>query len=300
MTSKPPFPIVCLVSAFFGAALSAFGQTPKPKGTPVDMKIDLIAWGPEIRGLYLDDAKKHKLVTAKSFTYSKPIRYSGSNLLEIQQDPTAAKISPNDPRFSGPGSKSPLGHQTDTKNSSDDPGTINKHQPSNPASPNPPTGNPTDPASGGKDLPTSSVVAHAVLPLDSKRVTILLAPEKANTFQSYVIDDDPTKLPFGRLRVHNLSSLLIALRFNGQTKAEIKPNGTIMVTPVKNHVIYELAYKIGNIWHTQENNVLAVPENLQSQMIILQNEDDYFRSSDGSKSGFLQIVTLTRTKEAAQ
>lgn len=44
----------------------------------------------------------------------------------------------------------------------------------------------------------------------------------------------------------------------------------------------------------QENNIIPVRPAEQAQMLILKSENSYFTSSDGSRGGFLQIVTLRR------
>jgi hypothetical protein len=46
----------------------------------------------------------------------------------------------------------------------------------------------------------------------------------------------------------------------------------------------------------QENNLLKVMPDEQAQMIILKSDDSYFKSSDGSRTGFLQVVTLRRSR----
>lgn len=269
---------VCLAAVMLIGTVACFAQAAnQDKGTPVTMKIDLVAWGPDIAGLTLGAAgNKKEYVTALAFRYSKAVVYAGSNLLEIHQDQeVAAQVQAANVPIS----------KNDRKSGS--------HQPS----PSPPPPPPVMPPAKAKPGDKSDVVAHAVLPLDSKRVTILLAPGKNNTYITYVIDDDPSKLPFGRLRIHNMSPLVVALRCNGKKPIEINPKGVVTVPPEKNHVIYELAYKLGETWRMQENNLLTVQDNEQAQMIILKSEDSYFVSSDGSKGGFMQMVVLRRWKE---
>jgi hypothetical protein len=128
-------------------------------------------------------------------------------------------------------------------------------------------------------------------------VTILLAPGKADTFQTHVIEDDPTKLPFGKLRIYNFCTMPIALRCNGTNLKELKTRDAFFVSPVNQQVIYELAYKKDKEWQIQENNLLPIRDDEQAQMFILQSEASFFTSSDGSRGGFLQKVVLKRRKE---
>jgi hypothetical protein len=123
---------------------------------------------------------------------------------------------------------------------------------------------------------------------------VLLAPAGGNTYQAYVINDDPTLLPLGKLRIHNLSPMTIAMRCNGQTPKEIKTRETFTTTAPNQQVIYELAYQAGDEWKVQENNMLLIRPNEQTQLIILRSTNQFFLSADGSAGGFLQTVVLRR------
>ena len=59
------------------------GQSPAE--SKVSLKIDLVSWGEDIPGLTI----KKEEVSALAFRYSKTIRYSGSQVLEISQTPGA-------------------------------------------------------------------------------------------------------------------------------------------------------------------------------------------------------------------
>ncbi|OYV00117.1 MAG: hypothetical protein CFE26_24475 [Verrucomicrobiales bacterium VVV1] len=144
---------------------------------------------------------------------------------------------------------------------------------------------------------TPDLVALAVLPTGCTRATVLLAPASDGTFVAYVIDDDPSKLPVGQLRVHNLSPTTIALRCNGGGPKELKTRESFVV-PVNNEQIsYDLAYQAGTEWKFQEHNYLRILAKDQTQMIILKSNNSFFLSSDGSSGGFLQVVTLRRSKK---
>jgi hypothetical protein len=139
-----------------------------------------------------------------------------------------------------------------------------------------------------------SVVALAKLPAGSKRATVLIAPAQGGTYQTFVIDDDPSKLPFGKMRVHNYSPFKIAVRCNGKQSMEMKTKDSFLAEPQDGTITYELAYDKEGKWKMQENNIINVAKDEQVQFIVLKSDDKYFTSSDGSRSGFLQSVTLRR------
>lgn len=147
-----------------------------------------------------------------------------------------------------------------------------------------------------KDNP--NLVALAILPAESKHVTVLLAPAAAGTYVAYVLDDDPSKLPLGRLRIHNLSPHLIAMRCNNTVTTKLQPKQAVVVEPKKREVIYELAYQKDGAWVDQENNIATVREDEQAQLIVLQSEAEFFTSNDGGRAGFLQTVILRRNKNS--
>lgn len=220
----------------------------------ISMKIDMVAWGPAVEGLTFQSGAKGEPITAQSFTYSKPVSYSGPVIMQIHK----AK-----------------------------PGAAAAVAPGQVAAPIPP-----ELAKLREKDPT--IVALAKLPPNSKRATVLIAPAAAGTYQTVVIDDDPSKLPFGQLRIHNYSPVKIAMRCNGKAQKELKTKDTFLVTPNNASVIYELAYDEEGKWVMQENNIIPVPLDEQVQLIVLKSDDDFFTSSDGSRSGFLQAVTLRR------
>jgi hypothetical protein len=220
----------------------------------VAMKLDVVAWGEDIKGLTLGSGSSGKPVTALAFRYSKPVNYSGSALMEIHQDPAAASEATE-----GSQNTAPL---------------------------------PPDLAKLRAKDPT--VVALAKLPPGSRRATVLIAPAQAGTYQTFVIDDDPSKLPFGKLRVHNYSPVKIAVRCNGKEGMEMKTKDSFLAEPKDGQVVYELAYDNQGKWKMQENNLIPVGPEEQVQFIVLKSNADFFTSSDGSRAGFLQSVVLRR------
>jgi len=251
----------------------------------VSMKIDVVAWGDEIKGLSFKSGSSKSVITALSFRYSTPVIYSGPLVMEIYQ-------SDNSPTAAAPAVKYPAEGRIIPKNPF---GSGEKDDAAIPSSPK--QGLALELEKRRQKDP--SLVALAVLPgSDCRRATVLLAPAEAGTFTTHVIDDDPSKLPVGQLRIHNLSPFLLAMRCNGNPALQLKSREAILVPAIKEHLIYELAYKIDDEWNVQENNTLPVRPTEQMQMIILRSENSFFLASDGSRSGFLQIITLRRSPDA--
>jgi hypothetical protein len=84
-----------------------------------------------------------------------------------------------------------------------------------------------------------------------------------------VIEDDPAKLPLGKLRVHNLSPHTIAMQFGNGKQKEMATRETMLVDAPEGYAVYKLAYKEGEEWKIQESNILPVPQDEQSQLIVL-------------------------------
>lgn len=243
------------------------------------MKIDVVAWGDDIHGLTFKKGESNGEISALGFRYSaEPVSYTGPLLMEIYQT------------GSGPARPAVVVSQDD-KDHELMPLIVKEEKPA--AGEDPRTPLAIELEKRRKENP--SLVALAQLPGSScRRATVLLAPAANGTFIAYVIDDDPSKLPPGKLRVHNLSSYEIALRCNGRENKEFKTREAHIFSPADNSIIYELAYKQRNEWVVQGNNILSIQPTDQVQMIILRSRNQYFLSSDGSSGGFLQIVTLRR------
>jgi hypothetical protein len=225
----------------------------------VSLKADLVSWGADIPGLTLKSGGKGEAVTALAFRYSKPVAYSGPEVMEIHQDPAAAAQATEG-----------------SQNTAAVPPELLKRREKEP-----------------------TLVALAKLPAGSRRVTVLIAPAAAGTYQTFVIDDDPTRLPQGQLRILNYSPVKIAMRCNGKSAKEMKTKDAFVVPPQNGQVIYELAYDNKGKWKMQENNLLTVDAKEQVQLIVLKSDAEFFTSSDGGRSGFLQKVVLRRPAEDA-
>jgi hypothetical protein len=271
-------------SNILGAALLVLAAMPlrAQQGTGVSMKIDLVAWGNEIKGLSFKPGASKNTLTARSFRYSAPVAYSGPVVMEIYQSGTTSAPVAQPSAQDKAHELHPLvvEEKSDANNQA-----------------NPKQGLALELAKRREKEPT--LVALAALPGGTcRRATVLLGPADGGTYIAYVINDDPGKLPVGQLRVHNLSPLTIAMRCNGKPAQELKTRETLLVPATNDQLIYELAYKLGDEWKMQENNVIPVRAKEQTQMIILKSSNNFFMSSDGSSGGFLQIVTLRRNPTA--
>lgn len=241
------------------------------------MSIDLVAWGDDINGLSLRAKKSSDSSTALAFRYSDPIKYAGPLLMEVYRD-------------------------TSQDNKSEVPITAeDREMESQPLAPIIDTV--PDPEAKGLALELEKrrkekpgLVALVPLPKSgSQRTTVLLAPQKNGTFSAYVINDDPTKLRLGQIRIHNLSPHAIALRLSSDKNKQLKPGEHLTFSPSKPQLIYELAYQKNDAWVIQENNIIPVRKNEQTQLIVLKSNNSFFLSSDGSKGGYLQSVILRRS-----
>lgn len=252
----------------------------KAQEPTVSMKIDLVAWGDSITNLSLKSGKKQGEISALSFRYSEPVSYSGPVIMEICK--TGSRGSSSDV----PTSDADKQHEMKPLTAAD--ANADKNSPAKPKH-----GIALELEKRRKKDP--SIVALAALPRSGcRRATVLLAPADGGTFTTYVIDDDPSKLPMGQLRIHNLSPFPIAMRCNGKQGAELKTSETLLVTAKNEQLIYELAYQLGDKWKIQENNIIRLRPTEQIQMMILKSDNSFFQSTDGSSGGFLQIVTLRR------
>ena len=262
------------------ALLLCFVPAARAQEASVAMKIDLVAWGDKITGLSLKAADSKGSITALSFRYSEPVTYSGPAIMEIHK--VSGEVNSNEP-----------------EPSADD--KAHQLMPLLEAPPDATSGEAAKPKQGialeleKRRLKSPTLVALAALPASGcRRATVLLAPADAGTFIAYVIDDDPSRLPLGQMRLHNLSPVPISVRCNGKVSKELKTREAFVVPAENGQLVYELAYKLGDEWKMQENNVIPVRANEQTQMIVLKSTNSYFLSSDGGGGGFLQVVTLRR------
>lgn len=247
----------------------------------VSMKIDVIAWGNEIGGLSFKAGDKSSDIRALPFRYSTPVSYSGPALMEIYKNgdgTTKVTVQP---------SKEDLEHVSKP--------LIVEEPKDAQAGAQPKTALALELEKRRQKAP--NLIALVPLPSGCRRATVLLAPNSDGTFMGYVIDDDPSKLPLGQIRIHNLSPIKIAMRCNGAEAKEMKTREAMVVPAPEGALSYDLAYQDGEEWKFQEHNIIPVRPDEQTQMIILRSNNSFFRSADGSAGGFLQTVTLRRGKQ---
>jgi hypothetical protein len=249
------------------------------RAADVSLKIDVVAWGNEIKGLSFKPGSSKGGITALGFRYSTPVAYSGPVIMEIYQ--------------SGGGTATPARELSAQDKAHElHPLVVEEKTEAN---------NKTATKQGlaleleKRRQKEPTLVALAALPGSAcRRATVLLGPADGGTFTAYVIDDDPGKLPLGQVRIHNLCPLTIAMRCNGKPAQELKTRETLIVPPKNQQLFYDLAYKLGDEWIPQENNSFSIRPKEQTQMIILKSSNQFFLSSDGSSGGFLQTVILRR------
>lgn len=268
-----------MVQAALFPALLAILQPAAAQQNEVSLKIDVIAWGDAIGGLSFKSADKAGTIKAQSFRYSEPVPYSGPALMEIYKNGNGDVISKVQP------SKEDLEHESKP---------LVVEEPKAEEGAPPKTGIALELAK--RRLKAPNLVSLAQLPSGCRRATLLLAPMGDGTYLSYVINDDPTKLPLGQIRIHNLCPFPIAMRCNGSEPKELKTREVITEPGVDGAFTYDIAYKEGDEWKFQEHNIIPVRPEEQTQMIVLRSNNAFFKSADGSTGGYLQTVTLRRGK----
>jgi hypothetical protein len=249
----------------------------------VSLRIDFVSWGEDIDGLNIGSGEDF---TALAFRYSQPVNYRGSRVLEISRTTNTdreAEIARLRAEQRKRDREAGLPVPEDDGPSTSGNGAVANGEKVPPAI-----------EAGRKKNP--SLVALVNLPSDSRRVTVLLAPGPAGTFLTQVIDDDPARLPAGRVRIHNFSPYVIALNSPGVPPKQLRNRESFVAVPKDETLIYELAYQLNGEWEVQENNLISVPPTDQVQMVVLQSDAEFFTSSTGSRGGFLQTVVLRRTE----
>ena len=86
----------------------------------------------------------------------------------------------------------------------------------------------------------------------------------------------------------------LAIRIGGKDNHQIPLHGSCTVAPVNQEIVYELAYQQDEERKMLENNLIAVADDEQTQMVVVKSDSEYFVSSNGSRTGYLQIVLLRR------
>ncbi len=274
-----------LTAALFALSLITASAQDAANGENVALTIDFVSWANDIEGLQIRSGGRDTEITALAFRYSEPVTYRGPKVLEISANP--GNSTKTDRR-----KEEVARRQQDIEAGLPVPEIVTKPEARESAE----AGKEVPPAIAAARKRNPSLVALAILPASSKRVTVLLAPGPAGTYLARVIDDDPSRLPPGRVRVHNLSPHLIAMRVPNQPPRQLKLLENFVATPQNGTLVYELAYQENGVWEVQENNLISLQPTEQVQMVILKSDADYFTSADGSRGGFLQTVILRRSE----
>ncbi len=252
----------------------------------VSMRIDFVSWGENISGLELRDGKSGTPVSALAFQYSKTIEYAGPQLIalaygeisEAESKKMAAELDLVRRRMEEEGAVNTEPKSLTKIDTDVDKGEVPKAL-----------------AEARKKDP--KLAALVKLPTNSRHVTILLAPGPNKSLIPHILDDDPSKQPLGKIRVHNLSSYPIRLLTNSKKSEVLAPGKNFISEAPSENFIYELAYNIDGKWISQENNLVVIRPNQQVHMVVLRNESSFFTSSDGSRGGYMQTAFLRRTPQ---
>jgi hypothetical protein len=255
-------------------------------GAEVSMRIDFVSWGEDLSGLEVRNGKRGDSVKALAFRYSKPLEYSGSQILALalgegSDDAAREMAEAYEER-----------RRSDKAEGLDVPDAPFVPQ----AAPEARDGEiPKTLAQAREKDP--ALAALVKLPAASRRVTILLAPGPDRSLVPHIFDDDPTRQPLGMVRVHNLSKHTVSLLMATGKARELQPGKSFLVPAPEGTFAYELAYQTEGAWKLQENNLVNVRANEQMHMVILRSEASFFSSSDGSRGGFMQTAFLRRTPQ---
>lgn len=252
------------------------------------MRVNLVSMAEEISALKLGTGSKE--TTARAFQYSQAMSYSGPQLMEISQGEVKKRKR----------------IEFEEDDFVDDEYPEDEELPED----EPPAGEEIAPAAAKGPVPpyiqarreetnNPELVALATLPANSSVATVLMYPDSGGTFRTLVFDDDPRKLPYGQMRVHNLSPYDITLRFDREGQPVILKTGQSSIAKPRNDkvMIYELAYFKDDRWKFQERNVITVREEEQINFVVVQSGASRFQSGSGQRSGFLQTAALRRRRE---
>lgn len=264
----------------------AFLKAQDPDGPQVAMRIDFVSWGEDLAGLEVRSGKSGDRVSALAFRYSEPFEYSGPRILALalgdgSDEATKAMAEAYEAR-----------RRSDKAEGLDVPDA-----PFVPRAAAEVKGGNISKALALAREKDPALAALVKLPAVSRHVTILLAPGPDRSLIPHIFNDDPARLPAGKVRVHNLSRHPIMLRTAVGKRIELLPGKGALAPAPGETFAYELAYQTDGVWKTQENNLVTVRRNEQVHMVILRSEASFFSSSDGSRGGFMQTALLRRALE---
>lgn len=141
---------------------------------------------------------------------------------------------------------------------------------------------------GDKPVPVASVN------FDPKagRYTVFLAA-KDGAYSAFALADDDDKFPVGHARIVNLSPTPIALQCNNSQNVLLLPKQNEIVAAGAGNVLYsQSAYQQSGKWRRLGSNFIILPPKMQTTLIFVQNDADYFKSADGRVMDAIQMIML--------
>jgi len=268
--------ILKIVTVLLCSLSSLFAQNGDKKNQ-VKVRVDLVSLGENIPGLYLGK-KKDRIVNAQAFQYSMTLKYSGDSIIQISQGSSKQieeqPMSEEDEKHALKPLTAKDLPEVETESSDKQLEIISRLRKKNP-----------------------NLVALARVPAGSRHITILLRPAANNTFRTLVFNDDPTKMPYGEMKIHNFCKHPIAMKFANGKPAVIKSDKAYRLKPSKKQsVSYLLSYPKKKKWKKQESNIIRVTPDQQVRMIVLNSQSSFFQSASGARGGHLQIAILRRDR----
>lgn len=266
------------------------GTAAAQEGNSVKLTIDFVSWSSDLKGLTIRSAAGEVPVTALAFRYSEAIRYSGPEILEISQGETVDDDFEKKRREAKREAAAAIGFDLPESNWTPRPEPEDKLAKLE-----------LPKAIADRREYSPNLVGLVKLPRGSTHITVLLAPGPGGSMITQVIDNDPANLPPGKLRIQNFAAFPVSLRLGGvKGSTVLETMKSVLVTPINNNVVYELAYQDEGEWVVQENNLIPVRADEQVQMVVLKSDSSFFAGSSGDTGGFMQIAFLRRQPEPAQ
>lgn len=108
------------------------------------------------------------------------------------------------------------------------------------------------------DRKQDPVLASVLLPKDARRVTLLTVPAGRGHYGMYVIPEDDTGLPARHVRLHNLTTYRLLIRFNANERVELAPATSVLVTAPGKGLVIRVARIVNGQWRELFNNVVAL------------------------------------------
>lgn len=119
------------------------------------------------------------------------------------------------------------------------------------------------------DNKPAPVVASVVFSKETKRVTLLTAPDGHGRFGMYAILDDPASLPAKHARLHNLSRERLLIGYNANERVELEPGTSALVTTSATALVIRVASTINGQWRELFNNVIEIAPAIGTNVLLI-------------------------------